>query len=305
MATQKQKILIDTDPGQDIDDLLAIWFALLRPELDVAAITTVTWPTDQRARMIKRLLRHLGRSDIPVGAGMQLPLRRFSEAELRDQHNLARSMNHYAFAEPEDPQDACHEDAIDLILRTVEQNAGNIALLCIAPLTNIACALRRKPEIAAQIQYIALMGGETALNRREHNIAFDYIAADIVLSSGIPLFMGTWDITRRFILSKDDCARIAAGGSPLHAAIGKAIELWHPAQSWKPGPVMYDLFPIVHAMDRSYYTLTPMNVQVDTTGDLTRGMTVIGRGEANAQVTTDLRAAELHELYLDAVLSRG
>ena len=52
-------ILIDTDPGQDIDDLLAIHFALLRQELDIKAITTVTWPSDQRGRLIKRLLRYL------------------------------------------------------------------------------------------------------------------------------------------------------------------------------------------------------------------------------------------------------
>ena len=187
-----QKILIDTDPGQDIDDLLAIVFALKRPELDVKAITTATYPTDKRARMIRRLLRHLDRRDIAVAAGMNLPLRRMSEDELRSQHDLKATMNHYAFAEPEDPLDEPgDEDAVELIIRTVEENPGEIALACIAPLTNIACALRRRPEIAPKIKYIALMGGELALNRAEHNIAFDYIAADIVLNSGVPLFMGT------------------------------------------------------------------------------------------------------------------
>ena len=87
-----QKIIIDTDPGQDIDDLLAIWFALLRPELDVRAITTVTWPTDMRARLIRRLLRYLDRADVPVGAGMQLPLRAVSAAEWTSQQDLSRSM---------------------------------------------------------------------------------------------------------------------------------------------------------------------------------------------------------------------
>jgi len=62
------RILIDTDPGQDIDDLLAILFALRRPELEVCAITTVTLPSDRRARLIKRLLRMLGRTGIPVAA---------------------------------------------------------------------------------------------------------------------------------------------------------------------------------------------------------------------------------------------
>ena len=88
-----------------IDDLLAIFFALRRPELDIQAITTVTLPTAPRARLVKRLLRYLDRTDIPVAAGLQFPLRRLSEAEIREQNDFFRTVNHYAFAEPEDPRD--------------------------------------------------------------------------------------------------------------------------------------------------------------------------------------------------------
>lgn len=297
-----QKIIIDTDPGQDIDDLLAILFALKRPELDIKAITTVTYPSDKRARLVKRLLRYLDRTDIPVAAGMQFPLRKFTDDEARRQYDLSITLNHYVFAEPEDDRDAPEgEDAVDLIIRTVEAHPGEIALACIAPLTNIACALRRKPSIAEKIQYIAMMGGETALNRTEHNVAFDYIAADIVLSSGIPLFMGTWDVTRRFVLSKDDCELFNTSSVPLYQALGQAIKHWHPAQSWKPGPVMYDIFPIIWSFDRSYYTVKQMSVQVETKGEFTRGMTV-ARGDGKPiEVTTDVRAAELRELYLKTV----
>lgn len=298
-----QKILIDTDPGQDIDDLLALTFALQRPELDVKAITTVTLPTDKRARLVKRLLRYLDRTDIPVAAGMQFPLRPLSEAELRGRHDLASTVNHYAFAEPEDPRDDPGEaDAVDLIIRTVEKHPGEIGLACIGPLTNVACALRRKPEIAAKIQYIALMGGETALNRVEHNVGSDCVAADIVLTSGIPISMGTWDVTRRFVLSQDDCELFRRSRSPLCQALGRAIDLWHPAQSWKPGPVMYDLFPIVWSFDRTYYTVAPLCVRVETRGEVTRGMTVVCGDGAKIEVTTGIRAAELRELYLETVL---
>ncbi len=296
------KLIIDTDPGQDIDDLLAILFALRRPELDIKAITTVTFPSDKRARMVKRLLRHLDRTDIPVAAGMQLPLRAVSEEEARGQRDLRVTMNHYCFAEPEDPRDDPGDaDAVDLIIRTVNQHPGEIVLACIAPLTNIACALRRAPEISGKIKYIAMMGGETALNRREHNIAFDYIAADIVLSSGVKIYMGTWDVTRRFILSKDDCELFRSHHSPLYRALAEAINCWHPVQNWKPGPVMYDLFPMVWAFDRSYYTTTPLAVRVETTGDLTRGMTVPGGDDANIEVTTEIRQEALRNFYLETV----
>lgn len=297
-----QKIIIDTDPGQDIDDLLAVLFALKRPELDVKAITTVTYPSDQRARLIKRLLRYLERTDIPVAAGMQVPLRQFSEDEMRSQYDLSRTMNHFSFAEPEDSRDEPDgEDAVDLIIRTVEAHPGEVVLACLAPLTNLACALRRKPEIAGKIKSIAMMGGETALNRKEHNVAFDYIASDIVLSSGIPIFMGTWDVTRRFVLSQEDCALFKTSCDPLYQALGRAIDVWHVAQSWKPAPVMYDIFPIVWAFDRSYYTVKPVSVHVETKGEFTRGMTVVHGNAKHIAVTTNLRAAALRDLYLNTI----
>jgi purine nucleosidase len=293
-----QKLIIDTDPGQDIDDLLAIVFALRRPELDIRAITTVTYPSDQRARLIKRLLRYVDRTDIPVGAGMQYPFRPMSEWDLKQQHDLAVSMNHKCFAEPEDPKDdPGNVDAVDLIIRMVEENPGEIALACIAPLTNIACALRKKPSIAGKIKYIAMMGGEMKNNQREHNVAFDYIASDIVFRSGIPLYVGTWSVTRLFALSMVDCDRFRRHESPLYRALGHSIDAWHPAQSWKPGPVMYDIFPIVWAFDRSYYTTEHRSIRVETKGEFTSGMTVFSGDVPNAHVTTEIKAAELRGLY--------
>ena len=299
-----QKIIIDTDPGQDIDDLLAIHFALLRPELDIRAITTVTMPADGRARLVKRLLRYLGREEVPVAAGMELPLRRFGAEELDHQQNLGHSMNHRSFAEPEDPRDdPGHEHAVDLIIRTVEQHPGEILLACMAPLTNIATALRRKPSIAGKIQSLAMMGGETALNRTEHNVAWDYNAADIVLTSGIPMAMGTWDVTRRLVLSLEDGELLRRHPAPVNQALARAIDVWHPAQSWKPGPVLYDLFPVVWAFDRDHYQMERMPVHVETGGGITRGMTVRGGDTTPIEVTTDMRAAELRELYLQTVLA--
>ena len=220
-----QKLIIDTDPGQDIDDLLALFFALRRPELDVRAITTVMQDAARRARLVKRLLRYLDRTDIPVAAGMELPLRSLSEAEFRARADLPCCLNHYAFAEPEDPRDVPGPlDAVDLIVRTVDANAGDIALACIGPLTNVACALRKCPGIAAKIQYIAMMGGELTLNRLEHNVASDYTAADIVVNSGIPIFMGTWDVTRRFVLSMDDVALFRRHRAPVCQALAAAVQ---------------------------------------------------------------------------------
>lgn len=298
-----QKILIDTDPGEDIDDLLAITFALKRSELDVRAITTVMWPSDDRARLVKRLLRYMDRTDIPVGAGMQWPLQRLCEGEIRQLSDRSRVMNHACFAEPIDDCDMPDAiDAVDLIIRTVEANPGEVILACIAPLTNIACALRRKPEIASKIQAIALMGGEVGAARVEHNIVTDVNAADIVVSSGVPIAMGTWSVTRRLVMTLDECEQLRRIASPVGRALAEAIDAWHPVQNWKPGPVLYDVFPMVWAMDRSLYTLEPMSIRVETMGSCTRGLTAISADGATIDVTVDLREAELHAMVIDTLL---
>lgn len=299
-----QKILIDTDPGQDIDDLLAIWFALRRPELDVKGITTVTWPSDGRERLVRRLLRYLRRDDIPVAAGASFPIRTLSQEERDNVCRLDHAMNHRRFAEPHDPLDAPRgEDATDLIIRTVEAHPGEVILCCIAPLTNIAQALTRKPEIAGQIKAIYLMGGELALPRGEHNIAFDYEAAHIVLGAGVPVAMGTWSVTRQFTLSMDDDRSCIAAHSSLGKALADAMQAWHPYQNWKPGPVMYDLFPFAWIVDRACYTTRPMSVQVETQGRYTRGWTVAAGDRTHIEVTTAIDVPRVRKLYFDTVLS--
>ena len=296
------KLLIDTDPGQDIDDLLAIHFALLRPELEIKAITTVTKPSALRARLIKRLLRMMGRENIPVASGNELPMRPFSKEEHEFQNDFSKSMNHYAFALPENPLDEpdC-DDAAGLIIRTVEENPGELILSCIAPFTNIAAALIRKPEIASKIKAIAIMGGELNLNQPEHNAAFDWVATDIVLSSGIPIYMGTWSVTRKFFLSMDDCKRLEKGDE-VCKALAEAIKIWHPAHRWKPGPVMYDIFPMIWPFDQSLYTLEEMPVKVETAGSLTRGMTVRGGNAKNIFVSTGIDAEAIKKLYFATTL---
>ena len=298
-----QKLLIDTDPGQDIDDLLAIHFALLRPELEVKAITTATRPSGMRARLVKRLLRMMNRKDIPVAAGLELPMRPLASQELAFLNDHSKSMNHYAFALLEDPQDSPDNfDAPGLIIKTIEENPGEIVLACIAPLGNVAAALIRKPSIASKIKAIALMGGELALNRIEHNMEFDPVAADIVLSSGIQIAMGTWSVTRQFFLDPNDCKRLE-GGNEVCKALAEAVKLWHPAQSWKPGPVMYDIFPMVWAFDQSLYKLDQLSVKVETAGSLTRGMTVQAGDLKDIYVTSGIDANALKSLYFSTILA--
>lgn len=300
-----QKILIDTDPGQDIDDLLALLFALRRPELEILGITTVTWPSPDRARLVKRLLRYEGRTEIPVAAGREFPhaLPPVERTRLQDP---ARAMNHGAFAEPADPRDAPGDlSATELIIRTIEAHPGEVALCCLAPLSNIADALQQRPDLAAKIPYIALMGGEVAEARRENNIAFDCEASAHVFAAGIPIYMGTWSITRQFCLTQADWEAFRASSQPVCQALASAMDLWQPAQSWKPAPVMYDVFPLIWAFHRKLYTLEEMPIHIHTTPGEQRGHTLIQPGAPLVHVTTGIQAEEVRRLYLETVLGPG
>lgn len=293
-----EKVIIDTDPGQDIDDLMAIWYVLLRPEFAIKAITTVTYPTDKRSRLIKRLLRYLERKDIPVASGISFPLRQMTPDEIRDQKNEDLTMNHYAFAEPEDPIDTPdNHNAVSLIINTIMENPGEIVIACIAPLTNIASAILKQPDIVKKIKCIRLMGGELHQNKIEHNIGWDYLAAEVVMNSGVPIYMGTWDVTRKFYFSIKECDIFRNHASELTKKMGKAIDLWYREDSWKPGPVIYDIFPFAS----SFYTFRKESIEVISSGEKA-GQTVLSGKNDNTFYTTDIKAEEIKKLFLETVL---
>jgi inosine-uridine nucleoside N-ribohydrolase len=299
---QKMKVIIDTDPGTDIDDLLAILFALKRNELEILGITTATYPATQRADLLRRLLHDLGHEEIPVAPGVDFPLRALEPEESARLSNPSINMNHASFAGPFGSDNHSYAtSATELIHRLVEANPGEVSLLCIAPLTNIALTFELHPDLPSKLKEIILMGGETHLNRKEHNIAFDCIAADIVFRCGAKIAMGTWDVTRRIVFSQEDCDKFRNHSSPLYKALGQAIDDWHPAQSWKPGPVMYDLFPVLWVFDKDSYVCEPACVQVELFGALTRGMTVRTAGEPNMLVTTDIRIDYIRQKYWETV----
>lgn len=296
-----QSILIDTDAGDDIDDLFAIAFALLRPELTVESITTVSSLSARRALLIQRLLDSARKSAIPVAAGCELPLRPVTEAERAMVAEAYRS-NHAPAGDEQAEAALAATDAVSTIIETVNRRPGEVGIVAIGPLTNIAAALVRRADLASKIPYIALMGGEVVLTRAEHNISWDPEAAAIVLSAGVPIFLGTWDVTRRFVLLPEDLEAFRKSTAPLHRMLIESLDLWWPHRGGKPGPVMYDLAPIAWSMDRSLYATQPMTIAVETQGAHTRGWTVRVPGPANADVSVDMRADDVKALYLETLL---
>ncbi len=296
-AMDRTKLIIDTDAGDDVDDVLAIAFAALRPEIDLLGVTTVTLDARRRAALVRQVLDAAGRGDVPVAAGMQLPLKPIT-AEQRQKLADERRMNHC----PVEPLATCG-DALDLMIRLIEAHPGEVSLVGIGPLTNIASLMCRRPDLLPAIKAIAVMGGEVDILRVEHNIASDDIAAAHVLGGSFagPVFLGTWSVTRQVVLTHDHCSTITARGTPLCRLLADCIAKWHPHQSWKPGPVMYDLAPIVWAFDPSHFVTKPMHLAVETRGEATRGMTVPRHGEPHVHVSQSLDAPALHRMLMDTL----
>lgn len=292
------RIIVDTDIGDDVDDVLALAFALSCPQLDVRAITTVTPGSTKRAGIVRHLLKTTGCEHIPVAAGIELPMRALTTEE-QDWMTSESKLNYYgAVPESEHDVDQVDENAASLIIRTVEQHAGDIGIVAIGPLSNVALALRHRPSIASKISWIAVMGGEIHIHRRENNIAWDPEAAEVVLTAGIPLFLGTWSVTRQFVLSPEDCDRIANNGTTLGAFLGDCIRHWWPYKGDKAGPVMYDLAPLVWSFDRSCFETNLLCIRAEVAGTRTRGMTLISAETPNANVTISMDEAKVRQLFM-------
>ena len=144
------------------------------------------------------------------------------------------------------------------------------------------------------------MGGEVDLDRKEHNICFDHNAADIVINSGIQIYMGTWGITRQFELSMEECSCLEAHGTELSRKMAEAIRLWKPVQNWKSGPVIYDIFPIIHSFDPNCYTCEQKSVEIITEGD-DSGKTVPRGNKKNIFVTTGIDAEKVKQMFMKTV----
>ena len=294
-------ILLDTDIGDDIDDALALAFAVQRPELDVKAVTTVWGRMDLRFQMAAKLLRILGREDIPVAPGWTLPLRPVPLKERRAVK--ARIPNQAPFVKEGEEVPLPEVDAADLIIETVNRYPRDIAICTIGPLTNVAVALQRDSTLPDKVQWIAMMGGEVAENRAEYNIASDPHAAEIVFSCGAPLFLGTLSVTRRVVMTPPYIEALSREGTPLTDALSEMIALWMPHRGNKPGPVLYDLSPVLWSFDRGVHTTEQQEVHAITQEGPAFGMTVPGGRDPNMEVTVDMKGEEVLALFMDTVRS--
>ena len=227
-----ERIILDTDIGTDVDDVMAVALAALSPELKVEGITTVYGDVDLRSRMVVKVLKLLGREDIPVMAGSR-------DVLLRNREIWWLGHEGEGFLTPEDENlryDSRH--AVDFIIDTVMSNPGEITIVAIGPFTNLAIALAREPGIAQAVKKIIIMGGSARLGPNaaelepsDHNLSRDPESAALLFRSGAPIVMCGYDVTRQVLIREPHIRRLEAGRDELSRAMGRMIRIW--LKYWK------------------------------------------------------------------------
>jgi purine nucleosidase len=306
-------IILDCDPGHD--DAMAILLARGCPDIDLLAITTVAGnqtlaKTTLNARRVCTAARI---DDVPIYAGCDRPLLRpqIIAAEVHGESGLDGP----AFGEPTVP--VAGEHAVDFLVRTLMASAGEITLVPVGPLTNIAMALRREPRIARRVREVVLMGGAYTRGNRtpaaEFNILADPEAAAIVFEAGWPLTMVGLELTHQARATQPVIDAIAAIGTPLAATVVELMTFFggtYRATQGIEGPPVHDPCAVARVARPELLTVRDAFVAVETRGQWTSGMTVtdfrllLGH-EANAQVATDLDAPGFWALMLDALRALG
>lgn len=279
MATPR-KIIIDTDPGQD--DAVAILLALASPEeidlLGVVAVAgNVPLPlTQKNSRIICELA---GRPDIPVFAGCDGPM---SRKLVTAEHVHGKTgLDGPELPEPTMPLQDKH--GVDFIIETLRSEpSGSVTLVPIGPLTNIAVAFDRAPDIIERVQEIVLMGGAyfevgNITPAAEFNIYVDPEAADIVFKSGVKLTVMPLDVTHKALTSVEWINDIKSLGTEVGRMVAEWTDFFERFDTEKygsKGAPLHDPCTIAYLIQPDLFEGRYINVEIETQSELTLGMTV-------------------------------
>jgi len=280
MTTDRRKIIIDTDPGQD--DAVAILTALGSPdELEVLGITAVAGNvplalTEKNARIVCELA---GRPDMRVFAGCAAPL---SRPLVTAEHVHGKTgLDGPTLPDPTMPLQEQH--AVDFLIDTLRTAPkGSVTLCPLGPLTNIATALQRAPDIAPRIAEIVLMGGAyfevgNITPAAEFNIYVDPEAAEIVFKSGAPITVMSLDVTHKALVTRARNAAFRAIGSPVGEAVAQMTEFFERFDKEKygsEGAPLHDPCVPAYLLEPALFSGRHINVEIETRSELTLGMTV-------------------------------
>lgn len=308
MCMASRRILIDTDPG--IDDALAILLALASPEVQVEGLTVVhgncsSWQGAQNALAVLELAHA---AEIPVAVGCDRPL--VQPSLLAPETHGESGLGYARLPAPATPLHPMH--AVDFLIERLLAAPGEITLVCIGPLTNLALAMRREPRIIPAIAELIIMGGAirhqgNTTPLAEFNVYVDPHAAHIVYHSGVPLTLVPLDVTYQCILTPGDVARLLKIASPIPRFIADATRFYmefHDAYQKIEGCVINDPLALALLFAPELCVYEEHFVDVDIQGGVSMGKTFadfyrMTGNPPNMKVALGVRGRDFIELFIE------
>ena len=309
VARTPTPIILDCDPGHD--DALAMLLALARPEVRLLGVTTVCGNAtlENTTRNALAVLTLIGRTDVPVAAGADRPLR----GELRTAPHVHGVSGIEGAELPAPAAEPVAEDAVEFIARHVAEGDEPITLVPTGPLTNIALFRARHPDLFARVAHICLMGGSIGEGNitasAEFNIWVDPEAAAAVFDGGRPVTMVGLDVTHQAIVTLADAERMESFGNRtgrVFADLLRYFARFHVNRYGWSGSPIHDAVAVAHVLGLGLVETRPYRVDIETEGRLTRGRTVVdlhaisGR-PANADVGVIIDRPRFVNMLLEAV----
>ena len=276
-AQGAEKIIIDADLGDDIDDAFAIGLALSSPEFEILGFSAAFGDTQTRVKMFDRMLGELGRSDIPVAMGIpaNVNLNAFTQRRYAEGGKASR---------------ATHPHSVDFILEQIRKYPGEITLVAVGPLPNVGALIDKDPEAFRKLKRVVIMGGNvrTLLDpfgmaapiapHPEWNLKNDIASAKKLFEAGVPLVVMPLDSTANLKMHEVARTALFSHGSMLTNILAGLYYQWS-AYTRSPTPILYDPMTLAWLLEPSLCPLTPMHITIDDAGN-----TKETPGAPNAQV---------------------
>ncbi|VVA90102.1 unnamed protein product [Arabis nemorensis] len=276
----RKKIIIDTDPG--IDDAMAIFVALKSPEVDVIGLTTIYGNvyTTLATRNALHLLEVAGRTDIPVAEGTHKTIMNGTKPRIADFVHGKDGLGNQNFPPPKGKP--IEKSAPEFLVEQAKLYPGEITVVALGPLTNIALAVQLDPGFSKNVGQIVLLGGAFAVNGNvnpasEANIFGDPEAADIVFTCGADIIAVGINVTHQVIMTADDRDKLSLSNGKLAQYICKILDIYYSyhLEAYEiKGVYLHDPTTILAAFLPSLFTYTEGVVRVQTNG-ITKGLTLL------------------------------
>lgn len=278
ITMKRRPIIIDCDPGHD--DAMAILWALASEELEIKAITTVAGnqTIEKVTNNAIRVLTKARKYDIPVAKGAEAPLVRKLVVGGELVHGDSGLEGPVL---PENGFEVSKLRALELLIKVLEESEEKVTIVGIGPLTNVAQLLITRPDLKEKIEQISIMGGGTVGNwtpAAEYNIFEDPEAARVVFNCGLPIIMAGLDVTQKAYVTREENEQLRAQGNEISVFTAELIDYfsrYHYEVEGFPGCTLHDPCAIAVLVHPEIFESKQCNVDVELTGELTTGMTVV------------------------------